>query len=133
LYKLGVLVPHEIINKLQLWRLITPIMMHGSYKHLFSNMVLQYIIGNTLESYLGRLRFALLYWITGIYSSLFSTVILIKSPGVGASGADFGLLGMFIIYTIKEWSRTKQSGRFKVNFRMVLASFCIATCISLRS
>jgi hypothetical protein len=54
-----------------------------------------------LEPYLGFIRYAVLYWVSGIFSSIFSMIFFTSSPGLGASGADFGIIAMYVIYVIK--------------------------------
>ncbi|NMB90049.1 MAG: rhomboid family intramembrane serine protease, partial [Chloroflexi bacterium] len=83
----------------QVWRLITPILLHGSLIHIGFNMYALYVIGPGLERYYNSRRFLLLYLIGGfagnVFSFLFST-----SASLGASTAIFALIaaqGIFIL------------------------------------
>jgi rhomboid protease GluP len=79
------------------WRLFTCIFVHIGIVHLLLNMYALLMIGNYLEPMLGRLRFMAAYFCTGIISSLFS-LWWHQEPIVsaGASGAIFGLYGLFL-------------------------------------
>ncbi len=80
------------------WRLLTGIFLHGGFTHLASNMVSLMFIGYLLEGRLGRLRYALAYLISGIGASLASAVWHPATVSIGASGAIFGLYGVFLVF-----------------------------------
>lgn len=83
---------NELIVSGQIWRLITPVLLHGSILHLGFNMYALYILGRRMERFYGSFRFLGLYLIAGIYGNLFSFLFTI-SPSLGSSTAVFGLLG----------------------------------------
>src|SRR4051794_9811997 len=89
------------------WRLVTSMFLHGFILHIVFNMVALWYVGGPVEQYLGRLRYVLLYFVSGLAGSagaLFGVNLL--TPTVGASGAIFGVLGAMLIL---EWNAT---GRF---------------------
>ncbi len=95
----------NIINNFEIWRLITPIFFHANELHLFSNSIALLIFGATVETNqkLSRLKFLLIYFISGFIGNLFSLFLLpfdIKS--LGASGAIFGLIGVTLIIVITD-------------------------------
>lgn len=75
----------------EFWRLITPVLVHGSPLHIAFNMYALYIIGGRVEPVYGRGRFLVLYLLAGFGGNVLSFVM---SPNisVGASTAIFGLL-----------------------------------------
>ena len=79
--------------------LITSMFLHGSWFHLLGNMLYLWIFGNNVEDYLGRVRFILFYFITGLGASLAHILTHANSqtPMVGASGAIAGILGAYLI------------------------------------
>ncbi len=81
----------------QVWRLVTSMFLHAGIVHLFVNMYSLYIIGKQLESFLGHIKFLLVYLGSGIIGSLLSVVVG-TSISVGASGAIFGLLGSLLYF-----------------------------------
>jgi len=104
---------NPLIMQGQVWRLITPIFLHGSILHISFNMYALYVIGSRLEKYYGHIRFLLLYLLSGFAGNVLSFV-LTPNPSLGASTAVFGLLtaeGMFIYQNRKLFGsmRTRQS------------------------
>lgn len=54
------------------WQILSSMFMHGNLTHLILNMIVLFQFGRILESYLGALRFFLLYIIGGLMCSLLS-------------------------------------------------------------
>ncbi|MBN1537530.1 MAG: rhomboid family intramembrane serine protease [Anaerolineales bacterium] len=83
---------NELIVQGQYWRLITPVLLHGSILHLLVNMYALNSFGPTLEKNWGHWRFLSLYLLGGLggnsASFAFST-----AASLGSSTAIFGLLG----------------------------------------
>lgn len=100
LYKFGALVNiNSIDNYTQLYRLITSVFLHGSIMHLICNMYSLYIIGPQLESFFGRIKFIIIYILSGVIGNLLTLAFLQNNVvSVGASGALFGLLGALIYF-----------------------------------
>lgn len=78
------------------WRLLSSIFLHGGIFHLFLNMYALLYIGLLLEPFLGRTRFLTAYLLTGILASLTSVYWHPLTVSVGASGAIFGMYGVFL-------------------------------------
>lgn len=82
----------------EIWRLFTPVFLHGSIYHILFNMYALYAIGRELERYYGHGRFLLLYAVSGFAGNVLS-FLMTPAPSVGASTALFGMLaaeGVFI-------------------------------------
>jgi rhomboid protease GluP len=86
----------------QWWRLLTATFLHGGIIHLASNMFGLLFIGALLEPVLGKTKFLLLYLLTGLLASLASIWWFDATVSVGASGAIFGLYGVFLALLLKE-------------------------------
>jgi len=84
---------NDAIHAGELWRFITPALLHGSVPHIFFNMYALLSIGSFLERQFGHGRFALLY-ILGAFSGNVFSFLLARGNGysVGASTAVFGLV-----------------------------------------
>ncbi|HXB09463.1 MAG TPA: rhomboid family intramembrane serine protease [Puia sp.] len=80
----------------QWWRLITCCFVHIGILHLLLNMYALLYIGILLEPQLGRARFASAYLLTGIMASLASLYWHTHTLSAGASGAIFGMYGVFL-------------------------------------
>ena len=79
------------------WRLITCVFIHFGIIHLVMNTYALYMAGVYLEPMLGKTKYIVAYLATGIIASLAS--LWWHSEGVnsaGASGAIFGLYGVFL-------------------------------------
>lgn len=77
--------------------LIGSMFLHGSFWHLAGNMVFLFIFGFALEIALGRWTYLGLYLFSGLCSGLLWWALdPAWIPGVGASGAISGLMGMYI-------------------------------------
>jgi rhomboid protease GluP len=74
------------------WRLATSMFLHIGFMHLLFNGYALIAIGTELERLIGRARFSVIYFLSGLYGSLASYAF---SPSLtaGASGAIFGLIG----------------------------------------
>ena len=79
------------------WRLFTCIFIHFGIIHLAMNSYALYMAGVYLEPMLGKTKYLIAYLVTGIFASLAS--LWWHSEGInsaGASGAIFGLYGVFL-------------------------------------
>ncbi|MBT4459524.1 MAG: rhomboid family intramembrane serine protease [Anaerolineae bacterium] len=89
---------NEFILGGELWRLITPVLLHGSLTHIAFNMYALLAIGAGMESRMGHLRFLMLYLVSGFAGNVFSFYFT-DANSLGASTAIFGLLaaeGIFL-------------------------------------
>lgn len=96
LVKYGANYRYGVLNG-EWWRLFTSIFMHASVLHILFNMYALKILGEQIESYLGKLKFFLVFIISGLVGSL-SSLIFTNGVSVGASGAIFGLLGSILYF-----------------------------------
>src|SRR6187401_28908 len=79
------------------WRLVTCVFIHFGIIHLVMNTYALYIAGVYLEPMLGKTKYIIAYLATGIFASLASLwwhSDVVNSAG--ASGAIFGLYGIFL-------------------------------------
>ncbi len=80
----------------QWWRLITYMFLHAGALHILMNSFALLYIGMFLEPLMGRFRYVSAYLLTGVCAGLVSIAVHSNSVGVGASGAIFGLYGVFL-------------------------------------
>ncbi len=83
----------------QPWRMITALFVHSpsSFLHILFNMFSLFVFGPIMERMLGRVRFLVLYLLSGFGGSVAVLLIAPSTPVVGASGAIFGLLGAYFV------------------------------------
>lgn len=80
----------------QWWRLITNCFLHIGIFHLLMNMYALVYIGLLLEPHLGKTKFISAYLLTGLAASVTSLVWHELTISAGASGAIFGMYGVFL-------------------------------------
>lgn len=80
----------------QPWRLITAALLHGGIMHLALNMLALWMLGPALEQAMGKLPFIATYIVTALAGSVAVPLLGSNSWVVGASGAIFGLFGVYI-------------------------------------
>ena len=81
----------------QFWRLITPMLLHADFAHILFNMFALLVWGQRLEALLGRTRYLLLYFLSGMLGCAASFAFS-SAMSVGASGAIFGLFGAMLYF-----------------------------------
>jgi rhomboid protease GluP len=97
------------------WRLVTNVFIHFGIIHIVMNMYCLYAVGIYLEPMLGKARYIAAYLSTGVLASLVS--LWWHKEGVnsaGASGAVFGLYGLFLaLLTTKLIPETVRNAQLK--------------------
>ena len=86
-----------ILSGKELYRLITPVFLHGSLPHLLINSYSLNNIGPEIEKTFGSGRFLATYIVSGIAGNMLSAIAS-PNPAVGASGAIFGLMGAHFVF-----------------------------------
>jgi membrane associated rhomboid family serine protease len=78
---------------------LTSMFMHGSFLHIFGNMLFLAIFGPTVEDRIGRVRYVVFYLIGGVIALAAQTAVSPDStaPTIGASGAIAAVLGGYIL------------------------------------
>ncbi len=81
------------------WQIVSYAFLHGSFNHLFFNMLGLWMFGAELEQVWGRNRFIVFYFASVVAAALTQLVVnaILGSPAptIGASGGLFGLLLAF--------------------------------------
>jgi membrane associated rhomboid family serine protease len=80
------------------WRLFTSVFVHFGIIHIALNMWCLWNLGTTLEPFMGRKVFGVMYVASGLAASLVSVVWNPWRVSAGASGAIFGVAGALVSY-----------------------------------
>ena len=84
------------------WQLVTSMFTHVDLMHVGFNMLALWFLGPQLEAAVGRVRFLVLYFVSGLAGGLFVHWLSGEhSSTVGASGAIFGLIGGLLVIAVK--------------------------------
>jgi membrane associated rhomboid family serine protease len=77
----------------------TSMFLHGSFLHIFGNMLFLAIFGPTIEDSMGRVRFVVFYLLGGLVALGAQVLVDPNSttPTLGASGAIAAVLGGYIV------------------------------------
>ncbi|PPA70551.1 rhomboid family intramembrane serine protease [Jeotgalibacillus proteolyticus] len=94
-----------LISDGEWWRLILPIFAHGGIGHVLFNTFSLVLFAPALERIAGHFHFIVIYMLSGIIANV--ATWMIQPPmylSVGASGAIFGLFGVYaaILFIYKE-------------------------------
>lgn len=78
---------------------LTAMFLHADPLHLIGNMLPLWVFGRRIEDACGPWRYLAFYLLAGTMAHVFFTVVLNDSaiPGIGASGAIFGLMGAYLL------------------------------------
>ncbi len=100
LYDKGGLDVYNVLVKGEYGRILWAMFLHADTHHLFNNMILLFFEGAIIEKETGHVKFALLYFLSGICSGIVSLAYKVMmndmAMSVGASGAVFGLDGVLL-------------------------------------
>ncbi len=116
------------------YRLITSMFLHFGIDHLLGNMVGLYFLGDNLERAVGKIRYLLIYFVSGIIAAVGSMVyyILLRQPVVsaGASGAIFGVIGALLYIVIRNKGKLEDLTTGRI---VVFIAFCIYSGLTSRT
>lgn len=78
---------------------VTAMFLHGGLTHLLGNMLALWVFGRRVEDACGPWRFLAFYLLAGTSAHMLFTLVQHDSviPGIGASGAIFGLMGAYLL------------------------------------
>lgn len=107
-----------IVQEHEYYRLFTSMFLHFGMSHLLNNMVLLGALGWNLELETGKIKFLIIYLVSGLGGNLLSLYYDQSLPlgeravTAGASGAIFGLMGALLYVVIANRGRLgRLSGR----------------------
>ena len=104
LYNEGAFSLRYLLQDRQWWRFLTSMFLHADAGHLAGNMLMLYLAGELVEKYVGKRKFAMLYFFGGISGSLLYALYEFMTgnyaDSIGASGAVFGLIGALLVIVV---------------------------------
>ena len=120
-------IPSETLSRP--WGAVTYMFVHGSFFHLFFNMLILYFFGPPLESMWGGTEFAKFYFVAGLAGAAFSYVFAFNTAVIGASAAIYGVMLAFAM----NWpdSRVYIWFLFPVKIKWLVAFLAAVSILSL--
>ncbi len=77
--------------------LLSYMLVHGGFLHLFGNMIFLWVFGNAMCAKVGNGTYLVIYIAAGIAGGM-AHLVLDGAPTIGASGAMNGIVGMYLIF-----------------------------------
>ncbi|KAK3047938.1 hypothetical protein LTR09_010612 [Extremus antarcticus] len=92
----------------QWYRFIIPIFLHAGLVHIGFNLLLQLTLGRDMEKMIGSIRFAIVYFASGIFGFVLGGNFAAQGiASVGCSGSLFGILALTLIDLLYTWKERK--------------------------
>lgn len=116
-----------ITEEHEYYRIITSMFLHFGIEHLLNNMVILGALGWNLELETGKIRFLIIYLVSGIGGNLLSLYLGVSSAeyavSAGASGAIFGLMGALLYVAARNRGRMGRISGKGVLFMIALSLY----------
>lgn len=112
----------------ELWRLFTPMLLHGGLLHILFNMYALRVLGPPMEQHYGHGRFLALYILAGFAGNV-ASFAMSAAPSLGASTSLFGLFGAEGVFLYQ--NRELFGERAKAGLRQILMLAAINLFIGL--
>lgn len=101
----GAMYVPQMMEGEEYYRLFTSMFMHFGIDHLMNNMIMLGAIGWNLEYEIGKIKFLIIYFGSGLCGNILSAIgdIMLGEFAVsaGASGAVFGIIGALLYVVIR--------------------------------
>ncbi|MBU3876514.1 rhomboid family intramembrane serine protease [Faecalicatena sp. AGMB00832] len=123
----GAMYQPYIVEGHEYYRIFTSLFLHFGINHLLNNMVMLGALGWNLELETGRIRFLIIYFISGLGGNLLSLYMNTKASemvvSAGASGAIFGLMGALVCVVLKNHGRAGRITNRGILFMVALSLY----------
>lgn len=130
----GAMYAPYVLENGEYYRLITCMFLHFGINHLTGNMIGLYFLGDNLERAVGKIRYLVIYFASGIIASLGSMLyyLILGQPVVsaGASGAIFGVIGAILYIVIRNKGRLEELTTPKI---VIFIMFCVYSGLTSRT
>ena len=123
----GAMYQPYIVEGHEYYRVFTSLFLHFGISHLLNNMVMLGALGWNLEMETGKVRFLIIYFISGLGGNLLSLYMNAKADelvvSAGASGAIFGLMGAMVCVVLKNHGRAGRITNRGILFMVALSLY----------
>lgn len=109
------------------YRLFTSMFLHFGFEHLMNNMVTLVLLGWNLEIEIGKIKFLIIYILSGlggnILSAWYEVWTVDYSISAGASGAIFGVIGALLYVAMRNRGRIGDISGRGIVFMIILSLY----------
>ena len=123
----GGLTSYGVFAEHKYYLLVTSMFMHWGISHLVNNMLVLFVLGDNLERALGRIKYLLLYFLSGIGANVISIYYFDLTGqnvvSVGASGAIFGVIGGLLCVVIRCRGRLEDLRSWQLGAMILLSLY----------
>lgn len=127
LLKHGAMFVPKVLEDGEYYRLFTSMFLHFGFEHLMNNMVTLVLIGWNLEIEIGKIKFLVIYILSGlggnILSAWYEVWTMNYSISAGASGAIFGIIGALLYVAIRNRGRIGEVSGKGLAFMVVISLY----------
>lgn len=104
LLRLGAKDSYLIVDEMEVWRVVSPMVLHAGLIHFFLNMFALWFVGRAIEQIHGHFAAVVQFVVPAIGGTILSAIFLPEYITVGASGGIFGLIGACISDIFMNWN-----------------------------
>lgn len=123
----GAMYVPDVVGQGKYYQLLTSMFLHFGFEHLMNNMLMLAVIGWNLEQETGRIKFLIIYFISGFGGNILSAWGDMASQdytiSAGASGAIFGIMGAILYVAIRNKGRIGDISGRGLLFMIVLSLY----------
>ena len=123
----GAMYVPRVIQDGEYYRFFTSLFLHFGFEHLMNNMVTLVLIGWNLESEIGKVKFLLIYILSGLGGNFLSAWYEVLkddySISAGASGAIFGVIGALLYVTMRNRGRIGDVSGRRLAFMIIISLY----------
>jgi membrane associated rhomboid family serine protease len=91
---------NALVRSGEVWRLLTPMLVHGSAMHLVMNAMMWLSLGRFVEGLYGP-RLSLALGLGSVVAGSLTSVVFVNALSVGASGGVYGLMGCMVAFGLE--------------------------------
>lgn len=117
----------KVLGEGEVYRLVTSMFLHFDFHHLMNNMIMLGVLGWQLEQELGKFKYLVLYFLSGVGGNLLSALVEIRTGNLavsaGASGAIFGVIGALLLISLRNHGRVGELSGKGIVFMILLSLY----------
>jgi membrane associated rhomboid family serine protease len=115
---------HPMDSKFESYQLLSHMFLHFGLTHLIFNMLFLVTFGPSVEDHLGYKKFLIFYLLSGLGAASMNIVFSdVEAPMLGASGAIFGIIGIYTVMYPNHFVYLFGLLRIKVKFIFTILIF----------